>query len=510
MTVIAGALWLGAPGTAAAQDPAPAQTASVASVGLLAEGVGMRDEASIRVRRVQRVLARRGYDLGAPGVDGRFGPLTAAAVRRYQSRNGLVADGIVGPRTRRVLARLQARQQRAAREREPASPQSSSPPSTTTPRTPTTTTPQSQSTTPQAPATTPQPAASPPQRTTAPAASGGDDTALVVASVAVALSVLTLLAMIGGWRRRRPREGGDDDLMVAPIGGEVMLEGRSSDPAIGEFRGRALASAVPSDERSETRFLIDDPRKPAPVWVSGADVARSAGDLPSDTPVIGYVTLPGGPSDHEARAFGEIEAFCTSRGWQLLEIVRDQEGTRMLERPGLEYALREIAAGNAHGLVVSDMQRLARSIVDVGALLEWFRDAHATLVALDLDLDTTSDLGDRVAGTLVRLGSWERQRIATRTRTGLARVRAEGQAAGRPSVADDPELLGRIAGMRQNGMTLQAISDQLNDEGVPTMRGGAKWRPSSVQAALGYKRPSSRNPKDQLPSPRPGQQGHSG
>jgi hypothetical protein len=37
-------------------------------------------------------------------------------------------------------------------------------------------------------------------------------------------------------------------------------------------------------------------------------------------------------------------------------------------------------------------------------------------------------------------------------------------------------------------MTLQAIADRLNAEGVPTVRGGAKWRPSSVQAAAGYKR----------------------
>jgi hypothetical protein len=39
-------------------------------------------------------------------------------------------------------------------------------------------------------------------------------------------------------------------------------------------------------------------------------------------------------------------------------------------------------------------------------------------------------------------------------------------------------------------MTLQAIADTLNAEGVPTLRGGAEWRPSSVQAAAGYKRPS--------------------
>ena len=29
----------------------------------------------------------------------------------------------------------------------------------------------------------------------------------------------------------------------------------------------------------------------------------------------------------------------------------------------------------------------------------------------------------------------------------------------------------------------------LNREGVPTIRGGTEWRPSSVQAAVGYKRP---------------------
>jgi hypothetical protein len=40
-------------------------------------------------------------------------------------------------------------------------------------------------------------------------------------------------------------------------------------------------------------------------------------------------------------------------------------------------------------------------------------------------------------------------------------------------------------------MTLQAIADVLNEEGVPTLRGGAKWRPSSVQRAAGYRRPAS-------------------
>ena len=31
--------------------------------------------------------------------------------------------------------------------------------------------------------------------------------------------------------------------------------------------------------------------------------------------------------------------------------------------------------------------------------------------------------------------------------------------------------------MRARGLTLQAIADRLNEEGVPTLRGGKEWRP---------------------------------
>jgi DNA invertase Pin-like site-specific DNA recombinase len=131
--------------------------------------------------------------------------------------------------------------------------------------------------------------------------------------------------------------------------------------------------------------------------------------------------------------------------------------------------------------------------------MEWFRDAHAALIALDLDIDTSTPGGHELAATLITLGGWERERMAQRTRSGLAAVRASGRSTGRPSVADRPALVERITAMREAGMTLQGIADQLNAEDVPTLRGGAMWRPSSVQAALGYRRPSARGPRDQLP-----------
>lgn len=43
------------------------------------------------VRAIQTELQRGGYDVGP--VDGRLGPRTRAAIRQYEQRNGLPADG---------------------------------------------------------------------------------------------------------------------------------------------------------------------------------------------------------------------------------------------------------------------------------------------------------------------------------------------------------------------------------------------------------------------------------
>jgi DNA invertase Pin-like site-specific DNA recombinase len=205
--------------------------------------------------------------------------------------------------------------------------------------------------------------------------------------------------------------------------------------------------------------------------------------------VIGYVTTSTDTwSDEDEGSAAAIKATCEDSSWDLLEIVSDRQNGRTLDRPGLSYALDQIADGWASGLVVSDLHRLSDSPAELGALMAWFRDADARLIALDLSLDTCTPAGHQIASTLIALGKGER-RSAQAAQNGGAEARIHG----RPAVKDHPELIERITAMRSANMTLQQIADQFNADSIPTLRGGKEWRPSSIQAALGYKRPGPRN-----------------
>jgi hypothetical protein len=74
----------------------------VATGDLLARGAGYGlPHGDPQVRALQRRLRTHGMRPGP--IDGLFGPLTEAAVERFQRESGLQVDGIVGPRTRHGL-----------------------------------------------------------------------------------------------------------------------------------------------------------------------------------------------------------------------------------------------------------------------------------------------------------------------------------------------------------------------------------------------------------------------
>jgi DNA invertase Pin-like site-specific DNA recombinase len=103
----------------------------------------------------------------------------------------------------------------------------------------------------------------------------------------------------------------------------------------------------------------------------------------------------------------EIEAECRRRGWELVDVLWEVPGGD--EREALVYALERIDAGDATCLMVGRMERVGGSVRELGHLLESLDTVHASLVVLDVGVDTTSREGARAANLLVSVSRAERR-----------------------------------------------------------------------------------------------------
>lgn len=215
--------------------------------------------------------------------------------------------------------------------------------------------------------------------------------------------------------------------------------------------------------------------------------------------VLGYVRASTDKQRLDRQVI-QIEREARLRDWTLVDVLHDPaRSAATLERPFLLDTLQRLDRGEADALVVADLDRLSRDVVDMGDLLAWFEEAGVRLVALAQQLDTGLP---GVGALALAWASWaqlERELGSQRTKSGLQERRAAGACIGRPAVADRPELVERIDAMRGRGMSMPAICTELNGEGVPTLRGAALWRPSALQTILGYKRPPRRRTRDTLP-----------
>jgi DNA invertase Pin-like site-specific DNA recombinase len=182
-----------------------------------------------------------------------------------------------------------------------------------------------------------------------------------------------------------------------------------------------------------------------------------------------------------------LRRACAARGWELTSMVHEVGHVRLrgTARPSVADAVSRLARREASCLLVAEVDRLCRSVDELAAIVEAVARTGGRLVVLEPEIDTGTVAGRAMTPVLVAIGDWERAQRAARSRTAMEAARARG--AGLATI--DTALKRHIVRMRRAGMTLQAIADELNAQCVPTVRGGALWRPSSVQAAIGYRRP---------------------
>ena len=179
-----------------------------------------------------------------------------------------------------------------------------------------------------------------------------------------------------------------------------------------------------------------------------------------------------------------ILAEASRRGWEVVETFEDRGySARDLKRPGVQAALGALEGGQGSALVVAKLDRLSRSMIDFTGLMARATRESWALVALDCAVDTTTPAGEAMAHVLATFAQFERRLIGQRTKDALAIKRAEGVRLGRPP-AISPDIAERIGQERAEGRTLREIAERLDAEGIPTPRGGAHWRPSSLERVL--------------------------
>lgn len=171
----------------------------------------------------------------------------------------------------------------------------------------------------------------------------------------------------------------------------------------------------------------------------------------------------------------EVEAAAAAMGDTVVRTEEDVRSGRSLRRPGLRAAVAACDDGRAEGIIVARLDRLTYSLSDLAQLVRTAVAGGYTIVSLAPAVDLSSDGGRAVGEVLAEAATWHPTPIASAGR-------AMGRA-GRPS-STPAAVAARIRALRAEGMTLQAICDTLNAEKVPTPRGGALWRPTSLRSVL--------------------------
>lgn len=195
---------------------------------------------------------------------------------------------------------------------------------------------------------------------------------------------------------------------------------------------------------------------------------------------IGYARV----STEEQNTGAQLDAL---RAAGCAEIFEERASGGDRSRPVLARALARVGRGDT--LVVARIDRLARSLAHLLAVIEGLRARGAYFRSLGDPIDTSSPQGVFTLQVLGAAAEFERALIRERTRAGLAAARARGRIGGNPGLkAREPAAVRAVAAARRASALAGLIAGA--DVWLPVvrrMRPDRPWREvaRAVSAATG-------------------------
>ena len=193
-----------------------------------------------------------------------------------------------------------------------------------------------------------------------------------------------------------------------------------------------------------------------------------------------------------------VARYLNGGSWSLLaeyvEVETGKGSNALDRRPALKAALDQARKAKAT-LVIAKLDRLARNVAFISALME----ARVDFIAVDMP-----DANRLTLHIMAAFAEHEAAMISERTKAALAafKVREAGKRAmgepwralgahGRVLAAQHKAqavdrlagVAGALAGMKAEGLSVRQMTTALNGQAVPSP-GGASWHPTTVQRAL--------------------------
>jgi DNA invertase Pin-like site-specific DNA recombinase len=227
--------------------------------------------------------------------------------------------------------------------------------------------------------------------------------------------------------------------------------------------------------------------------------------------VIGYVRVSTEQQADEGVSLEaqqlKIQTYCDIYDLDLVRIEIDagKSAKDMLKRPGIQAALAAVSSGEVTALVVTKIDRLSRSLMDMGKLVETHFKNGDGLISISEQINTGTATGRMFLNMIIMFSEYEREIIAERTTEALGHLKDQGVTLGAPKlgwahsavegdvdeggrrriykVEEEMETVCRIQELKKQELSLRMMCLVLTEEGHKTKRGG-KWHPQTVRNIL--------------------------
>jgi DNA invertase Pin-like site-specific DNA recombinase len=151
-----------------------------------------------------------------------------------------------------------------------------------------------------------------------------------------------------------------------------------------------------------------------------------------------------------------------------------EQVSSVAERAELDRAIDYVREGDT--FVVTKIDRLARSMADLMAIIARIKAKGAALRIVELSLDTGTATGELILNILGSVAQFERKMMLERQKEGIAKAKKEGLYKGRQATAQ--ALAADVLALKALGLGVSQIVEKIN--ATPAKSGNKRIGVSSV------------------------------